>query len=104
MKACFVVRAVVADPALRQKFDDWYANDHLPLAVKAFRAEKGFRFWSETDTNVHYAVYRFAGMSELTRATSSPQFKELVADFDRTWPSGITRTREILTMVEELAG
>ena len=103
MKVYFVVRAVVADQTLRQRFDQWYANDHLPLAVKEFPAEKGWRFWSETDPNVHYAVYRFADISALRRALDSPQFKMLVADFDRNWPSGITRSREILNLAGEFA-
>jgi hypothetical protein len=30
-------------------------------------------------------------------------FKGLVADFDQAWPSGVTRTRDMVTMVEERA-
>ncbi len=30
-------------------------------------------------------------------------FKELVADFSRTWPEGVTRARAILSLVEERA-
>ena len=55
----FLVRAVVA-PHLRDKFDHWYATDHLPWAVKAFKCEKAWRAWSQVDEGVHYAVYRFA--------------------------------------------
>ncbi len=36
-KAFFVVRAVVED-RLRQKFDHWYSTDHLPWALKDFKA------------------------------------------------------------------
>jgi hypothetical protein len=57
--AFFLVRAVVAEP-LREKFDAWYSNDHLPWAIKIFKCEKAWRFWSETEPGVHYAVYRFA--------------------------------------------
>src|SRR4030081_3236445 len=38
-KGCFVVRAEVPDKADRSKFDDWYATDHLPWAIKAFGAQ-----------------------------------------------------------------
>ena len=38
-KAYFIVRSVVAEP-LRQKFDHWYSADHLPMALKEFKAEK----------------------------------------------------------------
>jgi hypothetical protein len=34
--AYFVVRATVADPAKRAAFDEWYRNEHLPDAAKAF--------------------------------------------------------------------
>jgi hypothetical protein len=96
----FVVRAVVSEP-LRQKFDHWYSTDHLPRALAAFKAEKAWRFWSTVDSAVHYAVYQFADMATLDAAMKSDGLKALIADFDQTWPSGVTRTRDILTMVEE---
>ena len=50
MPKCFyVVRATVSDPARRAAFDAWYHTEHLPQAMAAFGAEKGWRFWSETD-------------------------------------------------------
>jgi hypothetical protein len=101
-KAFLVVRSVVSEP-LRARFDDWYARDHLPRAVVDFAAEKGWRFWSETEAGVHYAVYRFADLDALRRGMSSQAFRELVADYDRTWPSGVTRTREILRPAGEAA-
>jgi hypothetical protein len=102
-KAFFVVRAVVSEP-LRARFDQWYANDHLPRAVVDFACEKGWRFWSETDAGVHYAVYRFADRDALTRALNSQGFRDLVADFDRNWPTGVTRSREIMQWAGEVAG
>jgi len=99
-KAFFMVRAVVAEP-LRQKFDHWYATDHLPRALSDFKAEKGWRFWSMADAGVHYAVYQFADPAKLEAAMKSPEFKELIADFDRSFPTGVTRTRDLLTMAEE---
>jgi hypothetical protein len=102
-QAFLVVRSVVGDQALRSKFEHWYATDHLPRALAALKAEKGWRFWSETDMTVHYAVYRFPGMDALRAAMASHEFRELIADYDRTWPTGITRTREILSLAEQLA-
>jgi hypothetical protein len=102
-QAFLVVRSVVADQSLRAKFERWYSTDHLPRAIAAFKAEKGWRFWSETDVTVHYAVYRFADMGALRAAMASQPFRALVADYDRTWPTGVTRTREILNLAEELA-
>jgi hypothetical protein len=99
-KVYFVVRAVVADAALRARFDHWYASDHLPWAIRAFGAEKAWRLWSDGDPPVHVAVYRFADKDRLEAALKSEEFKALVADFDRAWPSGVTRTRETLTLVD----
>jgi len=101
-KAYFVVRAVVAQ-ALREKFDHWYSSDHLPMALAEFRAEKCWRFWSAAEAGMHYAAYQFADMARLDAALASQGFKDLVADFDQAWPSGVTRTRDKLSMVEERA-
>ncbi len=100
-KVHLMVRSVVSDPALRDRFEHWYSAEHLGWALDVFKAEKGWRFWSTVDAGVHYAVYQFADMARLDAALKSEGFKELVADYDRTWPNGVTRTRDILTMVEE---
>ena len=104
MPKCFlVVRATVADPAQRVAFDRWYRDEHLPQALDVFRAEKGWRFWSETDPAVHQATYRFADRAALDRAIAPSNFKPLIDEFDRVFP-GVPRTREILTLVEERDG
>jgi hypothetical protein len=100
-KAFLVVRSVLTDPSLRARFEHWYASDHLPWAITVFGAESAWRMWSETEANVHCAVYRFADLDALRRALSSDGFKHLVADYDRTWPAGVTRTREIFTLAGE---
>ena len=99
-KAYFMVRSVVDEP-LRQKFDHWYSTDHLPMALAEFRCEKCWRFWSISDAGVHYAVYQFADSARLDTALKSEGFKGLVKDFDQAWPSGVTRTRDMLNLVEE---
>ena len=96
----FLVRAVVA-AHLREKFDRWYSVDHLPWAIRVFKCDKAWRFWSEVEEGVHYAVYRFADRAACDAAMKSEGLKELIADFDRTWPSGVTRTRDIVTLAEE---
>jgi hypothetical protein len=103
-KAIFVVRAVVAEPSLRARFDHWYSTDHLPWAVRVFKAEKAWRLWSDSDASVHVAVYQFADKDRLEAALQSEDFKALVADFDRAWPAGVTRSREMLTLVESAPG
>jgi hypothetical protein len=95
-----MVRSVVEEP-LRQKFDHWYSTDHLPRALSDFKSEKCWRFWSTLDAGVHYAVYQFADRAKLDAAMKGEAFKALVADYDRNWPTGVTRTRDFLEMVEE---
>ncbi len=98
--AIFLVRAVV-EPSLRDKFDRWYAQEHLPWACRIFKCDKAWRYWSSLERNVHYALYRFASELDMDDALASQNFKDLVADFDRTWPEGVTRTRDTLVLAEE---
>jgi hypothetical protein len=100
-KPYLMVRSVVSDAALRDKFDRWYSTEHLAWAIEVLKAEKGWRFWSKADPGVHYAVYQFAEGTDVDAALKSDGFNELAADYDRTWPAGVTRTRDILDMVEE---
>jgi hypothetical protein len=99
----FLVRAVVA-PDLRDKFDHWYATDHLPWACRAFKCDKAWRAWSTLEEGVHYAFYEFADKESCDAALGSEEFKALVADFSRAWPEGVTRTRDVVTLAEERRG
>jgi len=101
-KAYFMVRAVVTEP-LRQKFDQWYSSHHLPWALKDFKAEKAWRYWSTIDPGVHYAIYQFADQVKLDAAMKDEVLKPLIADFDKAWPSGVTRSRDKLSLAEEKA-
>jgi len=102
-KAYLMVRAVVEEE-LRQKFDHWYASDHLPKDLATFRCEKAWRFWSAADPAVHYAVYQFADGARLDAALKSGAVASLREEFDSTWPSGVTRTRDILNLAEAREG
>src|SRR5205085_403556 len=84
-KAFLVVRAIVPEPAQRKAFDDWYRCEHLPQAMKAFRAEKGWRFWSDTDPSAHQATYQVADRAAAEAALNSAGMKQLIAEFDRAW-------------------
>jgi hypothetical protein len=94
-KALFVVRAVVANEADRAAFDRWYEEEHLPDAVRSFKALRAWRCWSRTDPSVHYAFYEMASVADAEAIPRSPEMTRLVADFDRAW-RGIPRTREVL--------
>src|SRR4051812_10353416 len=97
----FIVRASIAGAARWPAFDDWYRTAHLPDAVKSFGAQRAWRCWSETDASVHVAAYQIADRAALDHGTRPEVMRRLVADFDRDWP-GIPRTREIMTLVEEI--
>ena len=99
--AYFIVRATVTDPAKRAAFDAWYQNEHLPDAAKSFSAQKAWRCWSDTDPAVHIAYYQFADRAALDRGTAPDVTKRLVADFDKAFP-GVSRSREIMTVVQEM--
>ena len=66
-KAYFMVRAVVGDAALRQRFDRWYEDEHLPEAGDAFGCDEAMRFWSRTDPSVHLAMYGFRDLAAAER-------------------------------------
>ena len=61
------------------------------LPINSPRRAGGLIFWSHSDPSVHYAFVEFSDMNELRRATSSEDFKFLIADYDRVWSSrGVT--------------
>ena len=101
-KGCLVVRAEVPDEKNRTPFDDWYASDHLPWAIKVFGAQRGWRCWSRSDPAVHFAFYEITDVGQAQALIGSAEIKPLVADFDRVWGDRVTRRREILEIVQEM--
>lgn len=99
MPAYFVVRAVVAE-ADRPAFEQWYRAEHLPDAIKAFNAQRGWRAWSHSDPSVHYAFYQFPDVATAEAVTRSSALGPLVAEFDKRWGKRVTRAREIIEVVE----
>jgi hypothetical protein len=104
MTAYLVVRAVVADAADRAAFDHWYRTEHLPDAVKAFKPESAMRGWSSTDPSVHTAFYRFGSVEAVQAIGGSDAIKALIAEFDRCWDGRVVRTRDILSIADEVKG
>jgi hypothetical protein len=102
-KTLFIVRAELRDPGQRPRFDEWYRTDHLPWAIRAFGARRGWRCWSATEPAAHYAFYEFDSREAAERGTAPEVTRPLVADFDRVWP-GIERRREMLEIVQEQPG
>jgi hypothetical protein len=104
MTAYFIVRAQVVDAAVKEDFDRWYENEHLPDAHEGFNARRSWRGWSDVDANVHYAVYEFDDVAAARAIPGSDAIKRLIADFDRMWGEKITRSREIVDVVQTIGG
>jgi hypothetical protein len=102
--AYLVVRAIVADPADRTPFDHWYRTEHLPDALKAFKAVSAMRGWSTHDPSVHTAFYRFGSLDAAHAIGDSSAIKALIAEFDRRWGSRVVRCRDIIPIADELQG
>jgi hypothetical protein len=104
MSAYLMVRAVVGNPADRETFDHWYHTEHLPDALKAFKATSAMRGWSTVDPSVHTAFYRFETLEAAQAIGGSDAIKGLIAEFDHRWGERVTRTRDVLSIADELKG
>lgn len=102
MTAYFIVRAQVVDAAVKEKFDRWYQNEHLPDALKAFGARRAWRGWSAVDPNVHYAWYEFDSLAQAQAIQGSAALAGLVAEFDRAWGDKVTRSRDFAEVVQAI--
>lgn len=96
MAACFMVRARIAADVAKKDFDRWYGEEHLPDALKTFKAKRAWRAWSALEPAVHYAFYEFSSMAEARAIEGSDGLKRLVADFDRAWGDKVARSRDFL--------
>ena len=99
-KAYLVVRAEVPE-AERERFEHWYATDHLPWAIRAFKAARGWRCWSRTEPGIHYAFYEFPDVASAEAIIATGAINPLAVDFDRVWGSRVPRRREILEVAQE---
>jgi hypothetical protein len=102
MSACFIVRAQVVDPLVKEAFDKWYQDEHLPDAMKAFGATGAWRGWSDLDPSVHYAYYEFEDVAKARAVPGSEAIKPLIAEFDRAWGKKVVRTREVVRVVQRV--
>ena len=100
-KAYLAVRAEVPEDE-RARFEEWYATEHLPWAMRVFEARRAWRCWSRTDPALHVAFYEFDSVEAAAATQTAEATKALVADFDRVWGGRVPRRREILEMMQEL--
>ena len=101
--AVLIIRARLNNLADRQQFDTWYRAEHLPSGVRQFKAQRAWRCWSRTNPLVHIALYEFPSIEEAESILDSAALAAQIAEFDRVWGTGITRTREIVEVAEELS-
>jgi quinol monooxygenase YgiN len=97
-----IVRAEIPDPADRSHFDEWYQREHLPDAFAAVRPDRAWRCWSRIEPSSHYAFYEFRDLEAAQAALTSEAIKQLIREFDRVWGSRVTRTRDIVEVVQWL--
>ena len=102
MSATFIVRAQVVDASVKEAFDRWYQDEHLPDALKGFGAQRAWRGWSEVDPSVHYAAYEFDDIARLRALPGSAAMKGLVAEFDRAWGAKVVRSRDTVRVVQRI--
>jgi hypothetical protein len=102
MPAYFIVRAKVLDAAVKDDFDRWYRDEHLPDALKAFNARRAWRGWSAVDATVHHAFYEFDDLARAQAIQGSEALKRLIAEFDRVWGDKVTRSRDVVEVTQTM--
>lgn len=102
-RALLIVRTRLTNMADRPQFDTWYRTEHLPSGVRQYKAQRGWRCWSRTNPLVHIALYEFSSVEEAESILDSAALAAQVAELDRVWGTGMTRTREIVEVAEELS-
>jgi hypothetical protein len=100
-KAYLAVRAEVPE-ADRAKFDRWYETDHLPWALRLFKARRAWRCWSKSDPAVHVAFYEFDSVAAAEAVQRADAIMPLVEDFDRVWQDRVSRRRAVLDVMQEI--
>ena len=103
MTALFMVRAQVVDAVVRNDFDRWYRDEHLPEALEGFKARRAWRGWSAVDVSVHHAFYEFDDLARAQAILGSDALKRLVAEFDRLWGSKVSRSRDFVDIIQTVA-
>ena len=63
-----IVRAIVPEE-LREQFEIWYQEEHIPEAHKAFGSYQAHRGWSLENPEAHFAVYRFNNVGAVNEIT-----------------------------------
>lgn len=101
MTAYLIVRAEVSESD-HKGFEHWYESEHLPDAMRDFKALSARRGWSVQEPNTHIAFYEFPDLAAANAIMDSDVIKALVAEFDRCWQDRVKRSREVVEIVQAL--
>ncbi len=101
MTAYLIVRAQVPE-ADREAFDHWYETEHLPDALRDFKALSAKRGWSSVEPSIHLAFYEFPDLAMANAVVASEEIKALIAEFDRCWQDRVVRSREVVDIVQSI--
>ena len=96
---CYLI--VKSDTSLidKKEFENWYANEHLSEAKKAFMAKNAKRGWIN-NTNFHLAIYEFKNNKDAEKAINSKNLEILIKKFDQKWKNKVKRTRELTELIQ----
>ena len=101
MTAYLIVRADVEESS-RKKFDHWYETEHLPGAIRDFKATSAMRGWSDVEPSIHLAFYEFPDLTAANNLLTSDLMMKFIKEFDRHWAGTVTRTREVFEVKQLL--
>ena len=96
---CYII--VKSDTTLvdKKEFENWYANEHLSEAMKAFKAKNAKRGWIK-NTNFHLAIYEFENSKDAEKAINSINLEILIKKFDQKWDNKVKRIRELTELIQ----
>ena len=102
MAAFLIVRAQV-DPAAKRRVRHLVPERAPAAGGRRLRCAVGAsRGWSELEENVHIAFYEFRDMPDVNRVMASDALKRMIGEFDRLWSGQVTRTREVVELVQSI--
>ena len=101
MRIFLVVKSFVPTH-LKKDFNDWYENEHLFEAKQTFSAISASRGWQIENEDIHYAYYEFDSLEKATEVLKSEALNKMIHIYDNKWSNQIDRTRNIISITQEI--
>ena len=83
--------ATECDPAVEDRFNQWYNGVHVPLLFKYPGMTNVARYKIQGDPQgqqTYLAMYEFESAESMAAMPSSDEFKAAMAEMQESWPSG----------------